>query len=216
MNQDTLLQIVPPAKVWNDPPTPPRRERLWLAAGGLCHWCGQPTRMVSDNSWDKATIDHVIPRWRGGSNEEVNCVLACNLCNSRRNYEDHMGLAEGSMLGKYKGQGAKIVKSQIHRGVALTADDKKALMARIDGTHLPRVKVSGEDVLREQRDQAHKELLHLRRELKHYEAVVKTQEEELRALTVWQLFRRRLAERLAKWIRGKEKDAAQKVDTSSQ
>lgn len=211
MNQETLLVLVPPAVPWEPGRPAARRQRLWDAAGGLCHWCSQPTRMVNDNSWDKATIDHVIPRWRGGSNEDANVVLACSLCNNRRNYEDHMGLKGGAMLGKYKGHGGKIAKGKIHRGVALTADDKAALMARTGGgTH--RTKVAAEDVLREQRDQAQKELLHLRRELKHYEAVVKTHDEQLEAVTVMDVLRRQLV----KWIERKGKHAAEKGDTSSQ
>ena len=60
------------------------RKRLWQAGkknGGTpkCHWCGEEFRNQRD-----ATLDHVIPLSKGGSNGANNCVLACNGCNSRR------------------------------------------------------------------------------------------------------------------------------------
>ena len=33
---------------------------------------------------DAMTIDHVLPRWRGGKNEKSNMVLACFSCNNEK------------------------------------------------------------------------------------------------------------------------------------
>ena len=41
-----------------------------------CRYCGSPERL---------TIDHVVPRSFGGSNEPANLVAACVQCNSRKN-----------------------------------------------------------------------------------------------------------------------------------
>ena len=60
------LTLVP--KIWGEP-LKPRREILWLQEGKKCHWCGRPTRLVEGDSGDQATIDHVIPRYKGGSND---------------------------------------------------------------------------------------------------------------------------------------------------
>jgi hypothetical protein len=41
----------------------------------LCHYCGR------ELSQKKATKDHVIPRSRGGVNEQWNIVISCSPCN---------------------------------------------------------------------------------------------------------------------------------------
>jgi hypothetical protein len=185
-----------------------KRRSLWQNANGKCHWCRCDTRLVDDNSWDRATVDHVIPRYRGGSNDRSNLVNACNRCNNRRNYEDMTGVPEGSMLGKYKQSQTNAERKEMrrvssHGRVALTGDEKKAIMAgNVAPPPTPAqkqsvVKHQAEDVLREQRDQALRELKHLNNELKLYKKIVEDQEKELKAMTVWKLIRKRIAE----WIR---------------
>lgn len=80
---------------------PSRREVLWLREDRVCHWCQQPTSYVTGTAWDAATVDHILPVYKGGTNDESNLVSACRLCNDRRNYEDQMGLPEGVLLGRY-------------------------------------------------------------------------------------------------------------------
>jgi 5-methylcytosine-specific restriction endonuclease McrA len=61
-----------------------RRQKKSLAnrdGGALCHYCGQRHKLYD------LTVDHVVPRSRGGSNHLFNLVLACRPCN----------LAKGSM-----------------------------------------------------------------------------------------------------------------------
>lgn len=69
--------------------------RLLRRDGGKCSICG--SAMLFEQ-WHKdkpnfATIDHIRPRSKGGSNDLKNCRLACRLCNSMRgnHYEEHMG-----------------------------------------------------------------------------------------------------------------------------
>jgi 5-methylcytosine-specific restriction endonuclease McrA len=56
------------------------RGPAWSRAGVLardhrtCAYCGDPA----------STIDHVLPRSRGGANEWVNTVAACGRCNNRK------------------------------------------------------------------------------------------------------------------------------------
>lgn len=55
-----------------------RRQKRSLAnrdGGALCHYCGQRHRLRT------LTVDHVVPRSRGGSNHLFNLVLACRPCN---------------------------------------------------------------------------------------------------------------------------------------
>ncbi|MFJ9125715.1 HNH endonuclease [Streptomyces sp. NPDC102340] len=42
--------------------------------GHRCHWCKGPAN----------TVDHLIPRVRGGSDDVSNLAAACTACNSRR------------------------------------------------------------------------------------------------------------------------------------
>lgn len=174
-----------------------RRERLWVQAGKLCHWCGNPTRMSKDHAWDAATIDHVIPRYKGGSNEDFNVVSSCNRCNNRRNHEDIMKLAEGELLGKFKlgslvpspNAGKKYSGHNPPR-VALTKDEKRAIMSRIPP-------------MEDQRNQALKEIQRLNLEIKKLQtgvdlqrAVLAARNDEIQTLkkmTVMGLIRSRIA-----------------------
>lgn len=63
--------------------TPPRavrfnRRNIFLRDGHSCQYCGKrPPR-------DELTIDHVVPRSRGGRSTWENVVVACVSCNSRK------------------------------------------------------------------------------------------------------------------------------------
>ena len=66
----------------------PRRKILWLQADKRCHWCGRATLLCDNVAPDQATVDHNIPRGRGGPNSIENCVSACRQCNDDRNRWD--------------------------------------------------------------------------------------------------------------------------------
>jgi 5-methylcytosine-specific restriction endonuclease McrA len=51
-----------------------RRAASVAAIGKPCAYCGNPMAAP--------TRDHIHPRWRGGTLEEGNKVLACKRCNS--------------------------------------------------------------------------------------------------------------------------------------
>lgn len=190
------IQIVP--KVWSDVPTPPRRELLWLKGGKVCHWCGCPTRLCKEPVSDQATIEHIVPRSRGGTDHEDNLASACFLCNQRRAYEDACGLPDGKLLGKYPitpGQKRQFgipvpintqVKPNFYRRVVLTGDEKKAIVN----------KKYAEDTLREQRDQGIKEIGRLRTEVTDLKSQVGHLKHKLETMTV----RKLIAVRIVKWL----------------
>ncbi len=66
------------------------RERLWHQAGKRCHWCGLETLLCLEPVFNQATVDHVVPRCRGGSSRPDNCVSSCFTCNAKRNREDQV------------------------------------------------------------------------------------------------------------------------------
>ena len=54
------------------------RRELWVLQGGRCYYCREPVAL------DKATLDHIIPLSRGGSNLRTNLAVACFPCNHRK------------------------------------------------------------------------------------------------------------------------------------
>jgi hypothetical protein len=59
----------------------PRRKILWLKSNKSCHWCGRATYLSHNVAPDQATVDHRIPRGRGGPKTIENC----GQCNEDRN-----------------------------------------------------------------------------------------------------------------------------------
>jgi hypothetical protein len=51
------------------------KERVIRAFGGACFACGSKA---------SAHVDHIIPRYAGGSNDESNLQLLCGTCNTRK------------------------------------------------------------------------------------------------------------------------------------
>lgn len=49
--------------------------RVYKKVFGPCHYCG---------SWRASTVDHVLPRVRGGTDDAANLVSACLSCNSAK------------------------------------------------------------------------------------------------------------------------------------
>ena len=66
-------------------PSPAVRKALYDAAGGQCCYCGQPTYLnqlpADADPGRRATIEHIVPRSQGGSNDWPNLALACHRCN---------------------------------------------------------------------------------------------------------------------------------------
>lgn len=55
-----------------------KKRRRMHAADPRCHWCR------ADLEFEAATVDHLLPLSRGGSNRDDNLVLACEPCNRAR------------------------------------------------------------------------------------------------------------------------------------
>lgn len=55
--------------------------------GPLCHWCGRETFEREPGfrkRFDDATLEHLTPRSRGGTDAQANLRLACRDCNEAR------------------------------------------------------------------------------------------------------------------------------------
>jgi 5-methylcytosine-specific restriction endonuclease McrA len=54
------------------------RRNLMLRDGGKCQYCGVNVSLKN------STIDHVVPKSRGGKHSWENVVLACSKCNQKK------------------------------------------------------------------------------------------------------------------------------------
>lgn len=67
---------------------------IWKKQGGKCYYCERPTRLpkrrnTGSLSDDIATLDHIVPKSRGGDKStRRNCVVACFRCNNDRGTKD--------------------------------------------------------------------------------------------------------------------------------
>lgn len=55
---------------------------LWERDKGRCFYCSKALH------WDCKTIDHVIPRSKGGSDKSWNLVICCYECNAEKGNND--------------------------------------------------------------------------------------------------------------------------------
>ncbi|MBW4519717.1 MAG: HNH endonuclease [Scytolyngbya sp. HA4215-MV1] len=95
-----------PERHWKVPPV--NRRELFRRDNHTCQYCG---------STKKLTIDHVIPRSKGGGHTWDNVVAACETCNSRKG--DRI-LHETNLILKTK------PKAPIHPAVAFADQFWKA------------------------------------------------------------------------------------------
>jgi 5-methylcytosine-specific restriction endonuclease McrA len=67
------------------------RKALLVRDGNRCCWCHEPMKIPSEagDQYDPdfASIEHIIPRSRGGTDDWDNLALAHLRCNQRRNEE---------------------------------------------------------------------------------------------------------------------------------
>lgn len=69
-----------------------RRLALYLRDGLACVYCGLDLR---DAAPADVTLDHLLPRSAGGTNDATNLVTACRSCNSARGARPWVNYATG-------------------------------------------------------------------------------------------------------------------------
>jgi 5-methylcytosine-specific restriction endonuclease McrA len=62
------------------------RDKLAIRDGWSCCWCGRDLRR-DDTGEHRPTIEHLIPKSKGGSDRTFNLRLACQACNRARTDE---------------------------------------------------------------------------------------------------------------------------------
>lgn len=67
-------------------------KTLWTEQKGKCHFCGCDTQLKPTTrkrmKKDDATVEHMIPRIKGGSSRRANLKMACFSCNNDRSDMD--------------------------------------------------------------------------------------------------------------------------------
>lgn len=71
------------ARRWRPPASAELMRRTTVAAGGGCSYC-LDEMTLEQGSPKEATIDHLVPRCKGGTDDPANLVIACRSCNSRK------------------------------------------------------------------------------------------------------------------------------------
>jgi hypothetical protein len=86
------------------------RTRLAEAQNWHCCWCGCDATHLRGKS-NSATVEHIIPRSKGGSDDMENLAMACERCNTRRGVTD----IDVFMSGKGNPVGTKISTRESQR-----------------------------------------------------------------------------------------------------
>jgi HNH endonuclease len=68
--------------------------------GDFCYLCGKSFEKLSEDHWEDYTIDHVIPKSRGGLDHVTNYKLAHFPCNQEK--DDRLFLEDGTLEPKRK------------------------------------------------------------------------------------------------------------------
>lgn len=64
---------------------------MWMKQAGLCAYCFQPMLLEIEHLKQLAfaTIDHKVPKSKGGRVTNANSVAACQKCNWAKQARDH-------------------------------------------------------------------------------------------------------------------------------
>lgn len=75
-----------------DKPKPSVRQRwrrhIWNAQKRKCHYCAGALALGN------ATLDHIVPKSKGGPWKKTNMVVACEPCNKKRGDMDYQEFLE--------------------------------------------------------------------------------------------------------------------------
>ena len=59
----------------------PSRKNVWIRDNRKCFYCGKVLE------YEHATLDHVIPKYKGGKDKWNNLVISCQKCNNNKGHK---------------------------------------------------------------------------------------------------------------------------------
>ena len=81
------------------------KRNVWSRDRGACQYC------ATNLSLSEATIDHVVPKSKGGSHAWTNVALACSKCNQKKGSK----LLENLSINLYKQPGVPTIDKVLFR-----------------------------------------------------------------------------------------------------
>lgn len=60
------------------------KRKIWRKSGGKCFYCGVEMHRHGVKDDTKFTVEHLVPKSKGGKLQPSNCVGACFKCNTER------------------------------------------------------------------------------------------------------------------------------------
>lgn len=68
----------------------------------FCEYCGKKNlQSIDQNKHDFRTVDHIVPRSKGGSCEQKNLAVCCRECNRAKSDKSVESFLSGSNLNKF-------------------------------------------------------------------------------------------------------------------
>ena len=67
------------------------RKKLSIKQDNLCYYCGVEMKNYPGNDkgrGDQCTLDHILPKSKGGDNNFLNVVASCANCNRKKGDKD--------------------------------------------------------------------------------------------------------------------------------
>lgn len=106
---------------------PAKRFAIYLRDGFCCQYCGTD---LEGAAAEEVTLDHLVPRIKGGSNAENNLVTACRSCNSSRQDRPWRQYAPGGAVERIRRTVRR--KLDVEAG-ARYLDNRRVLSLRVSG-----------------------------------------------------------------------------------
>lgn len=78
---------------------PERRLAIYLRDSFLCQYCGRDLHSAVAS---EVTLDHLMPRSKGGNNRNENLITACRRCNSQRGSKPWTEYATGGAIDRIR------------------------------------------------------------------------------------------------------------------
>lgn len=94
--------------------TKERRLAIYMRDNFVCAYCGEDLRKHDRRN---IGLDHLTPRYSGGSNDSSNLVTVCKACNSSRGTKDFKEYATGGALLRIEANIAKEVNVALAKSI---------------------------------------------------------------------------------------------------